>query len=385
MADLMAWAVTLAHGTAQPRDSFRRTFSPTVTTVIRGGGDLPSSRIGINDSSVAVFALLAALVAVGAAYQVVSARRLAQRHALPGRLIDVGGHRLHAVCQGEGTPIVLLESGIAASSLSWTLVQPEIAKFTRVCAYDRAGLAWSDLAPSPRTFARTVQELRAVLMDIAPRGPYVLVGHSFGSFVVRACAAHFPSDVAGVVLVDPPTEWLVMTRERTRMLRGAVQLSRLGALLAHVGVVRVCLALLTGGAPGAPRRFVKIFGATAARTLEKLVGEVRKLPTEVHPIVLMHWCQPKCFHAMADHLSVLARDGGSMAALAPPQDVPLTVISSRDQPPEQIAAHRRLSEWSHRGRHVIATRSGHWIQFDEPDLIVDAIRELVELSRADGR
>jgi hypothetical protein len=83
-------------------------------------------------------------------------------------------------------------------------------------------------------------------------------------------------------------------------------------------------------------------------------------------------------------LSVLARDGGSMAALAPPPDLPLTVISSRDQPPEQIAAHRRLSEWSHRGRHVIAARSGHWIQFDESALIVDVIRELVELSRAGG-
>ncbi len=344
--------------------------------------DLPSPRIGINDSGVVVLALLGTLVAVGVVYQMVGARRLAGRHARPGRLIDVGGHRLHAVCRGEGTPIVLLESGIAASSLSWTLVQPEVATFTRVCAYDRAGLAWSDLASSPRTFDRIVQELRAVLMDIAPRGPYVLVGHSFGSFVVRGYAAHFPSDVAGVVLVDPPTEWLAMTRQRTRMLRGGVQLSRLGALLAHLGVVRACLALLSGGAPGAPRRFVKIFGATAARTLEKLVGEVRKLPTDVHPIVQMHWCQPKCFHAMADHLSVLARDGGAMAALAPPSDVPLTVISSSDQPPEQIAAHRRLSECSHRGRHVVAARSGHWIQFDESDLIVDVIRELVELSRA---
>jgi len=331
---------------------------------------------------VAVFVLLIAVAAVGALYQVVSARHHGQRCTLPGRLIDVGGHRLHAVCQGEGKPIVLLESGIAASSLSWALVQPKIAKFTRVCAYDRAGLAWSDLASAPRTFTRIVEELRMVLVDVAPRGPYVLVGHSFGSFVVRGYAAHFPRDVAGLVLVDPPTEWLMMTRQRIRMLRGGVHLSRLGALLAYVGVVRACLALLTGGAPGAPRRLVKIFGATAARTLEKLVGEVRKLPPDVHPIVQMHWCQPKCFYAMADHLSVLARDGASMAALAPPRDVPVVVISSRDQPPEQIAAHRRLIERSHGGRHVIATRSGHWIQFDEPDLIVEAIRELVELSRA---
>lgn len=278
--------------------------------------------------------------------------------------------------------MVLLESGIAASSLSWTLVQPEVATFTRVCAYDRAGLAWSDLASSPRTFSRIVEELRALLVAIAPHGPHVLVGHSFGSFIVRAYAAHFPRDIAGLVLVDPPTDWLMTTRQRSRMLRGGVHLSRIGALLAHLGVVRACLALLTGGAPGAPRRFVKVFGPTAARTLERLVGEVRKLPTELHPVVQMLWCQPKCFHAMADHLLVLARESAALGALAPPREVPVIVISGGDQPPEQIAAHRRLSERSHGGRHVIATRSGHWILFDEPDLIVAAVRELVDANRA---
>jgi pimeloyl-ACP methyl ester carboxylesterase len=300
----------------------------------------------------------------------------------PGRLIDVGGHRLHAVCHGEGRPIVLLESGIAASSLSWTLVQPEVAKFTRVCAYDRAGLAWSDPASSPRSFNRIVEDLKALLSDIASQGPYVLVGHSFGSFVVRAYAAHFPREVVGLVLVDPPTDWLTMTRQRARMLHGGVHLSRIGVLLAHLGVVRACLTLLTGGAPGAPRLFVKIFGPTAARTLERLVGEVRKLPPDIHPTVQMLWCQPKCFRAMADHLSVLAREGASMGALSPPRDVPVIVISSGDQPPEQMAAHRRLTEHSHAGRHVIASHSGHWILFDEPGIIVDTIRELVESSRA---
>jgi pimeloyl-ACP methyl ester carboxylesterase len=276
----------------------------------------------------------------------------------------------------------MLESGIAASSLSWTLVQPEVAKFTRVCAYDRAGLAWSDPPSSPRTFTRIVEELRAVLSDVAPQGPFVLVGHSFGSLVVRAYAAYFPQEVAGLVLVDPPTDWLTMTRQRTRMLYGGVYLSRIGVVLAHLGVVRACLALLTGGAPGAPRMFVKIFGPTAARTLERLVGEVRKLPTEIHPTVQMLWCQPKCFRAMADHLLVLAREGASMGGLAPPRDIPVIVISSGDQPVEQIEAHRRVVEHSQAGRHVIAAQSGHWILFDEPRLIVETIRELVELSRA---
>lgn len=273
---------------------------------------------------------------------------------------------------------MVLESGIAASSLSWAVVQPEIAKFTRVCAYDRAGLAWSDAASCPRTFDQIVNELAKVLAQVAAGERYVLVGHSFGSFLVRAYAARNPGSVVGLVLVDPPTEWLIMTRERVRMLRGGRQLSRIGAVLAHTGVVRASLALLTGGAPGAPRRFVKVFGSTAARTLERLIGEVRKLPPDVHPMLQELWCQPKCFHAMADHLQVLERDGLSVAAVIPPRNIPVVVVSSGNQPPEQIAAHQMLAERSAGGRHVVASRSAHWVQFDEPELIVTLVRELVE-------
>ena len=325
----------------------------------------------------AVLGVVATLLAIGAIYQGIAVRRHRRQFTPPGLLIDVGGHRLHVNCRGSGSPLVLLESGIAASSLSWAIVQPEIAKFTRVCAYDRAGLAWSDAASCPRAFDQIVDELAAVLAEVAPGERYVLVGHSFGSFVIRAYAARHPGSVVGLVLVDPPTEWLTMTRQRARMLWGGRQLSRLGALLAHLGVVRACLALLTGGAPAAPRRFVRIFGPTAARTLERLVGEVRKLPPDVHPIVQAHWCQPKCFSAMADHLRVLEREGTVMGSLIPRPEIPVVVISSGDQPAEQIAAHRMLAERSDDGRHVIAARSAHWVQFDEPELVVAVVRELV--------
>jgi pimeloyl-ACP methyl ester carboxylesterase len=328
-----------------------------------------------------LIAALAGILAAGACYQAILTARQRRLFAPPGTFIDVGGHRLHAACAGEGSPPVLLESGIAASSLSWAAVRPEIATFTRVCAYDRAGLAWSDAPSSPRTLDRLLDELGIVIRDVGFSEPVILVGHSFGSLLVRAYGARHPERVAGLVLVDPPTEWIMMTPARARMLRGGRSLSRIGALLAHVGVVRGCLALLTGGAPGVPRRFVRIFGPTLARTLERLVGEVRKLPPEVHPVVQALWCQPKCFHSMADHLLMFEREAAQMTALAPPPHLPVVVVSSAGHLPEQLAAHQRLAASSARGRHVIARRSAHWVQFDEPGLIVGIVREMVESTR----
>src|SRR5687767_4572673 len=169
---------------------------------------------------VVVFRVLLGLVVAGIAYQQFGRRRDRLRFAPPGRLVDVGGHRLHMLCTGAGAPPVLLESGIAASSVMWTAVQPQVATFTRVCAYDRAGFAWSDPPSCPRTFQRIVDELEIVLDDAGIREPTVLVGHSLGSLIVRAFAARHPERTAGLVLIDPPTEWLTPTPERARLLRG---------------------------------------------------------------------------------------------------------------------------------------------------------------------
>jgi len=165
------------------------------------------------------------------------------------------------------------------------------------------------------------------------------------------------------------------------MLRSGRFLSRIGTLLAHTGVVRACLTLLTGGAPGAPRRFIKALGPTAAHTLERLVGEVRKLPPDVHPVLQELWCQPKCFEAMAENLCVLEREAVSIGAGSPPSGIPVIVISGGQQSREQLGAHWMLAERSTHGRHVIAPRSTHWVQFDEPELIVSLVRELVERAR----
>jgi len=325
--------------------------------------------------------VLALVVAAGALYQLIGARASARRYAAPGVMIGVDGQRLHVICAGSGQPRVLFESGIAASSLSWTRVLPEVGNLTRACAYDRAGLGWSDPCRASRSVSRMLGELRGVLRAEGTTAAAVLVGHSFGALLVCAYAAANPSDVAGLVLLDPPSEWHDMTRQQARLLRGGIHLSRVGAVLARLGLVRASLALLIGGAPGVPRNFVRIFGPTAARTLERLVGEVRKLPPDVHPVVQALWCQPKCFQAMADHLAALEETAAVAGRVTSLGNIPLAIISSGDQSSDVLARHRELTRLSSESRHIIATGSGHWIQFDQPALVIDAIREIVDRVR----
>lgn len=327
--------------------------------------------------------MLAALVAAGMLYQRAASRAAARRFPAPGELIDVGGHRLHVTCSGTGRPPVVLEAGIAASSLSWAAVAPSIAAFTRVCTYDRAGLAWSDVPSCVRTFDRIVGELVTVIARVAPGERCILVGHSFGSFIVRAYAMRHSDVVAGLVLVDPAVEWLKPDAERAYRLRRARYLARIGAGLARVGIPRLLLALLIGGAPAVPQRFSRLFGETVAQTLGRLVNEVRKLPPALYPVMQAFWSEPRCYHAMAEHLAALERDGAAIAQVASPPEIPVIVISSGNQPAEHIAMQQRLAEASNRGRHVIAARSTHWVQLDEPQLIVAAVRDLAGAGRPD--
>jgi pimeloyl-ACP methyl ester carboxylesterase len=288
------------------------------------------------------------------------------------------------VTAGRGAPAVVFEAGIAASSLSWAHVLPEIAKTTRACAYDRAGLAWSDPCPHPQTLAHIMADLDTVLANTAMPQPFVMVGHSFGCFVACAYASRRPSAVAGLVLVDPPaaSEWREPTPERRRLLRRGIRLSYVGGILARLGVVRASLALLTGGAPRVPATLIRTLGPTAAGKLHHLVTQVRKLPPEIYPFVQAHWSDPKCFRALAGHLRVLQEAAAFVASLHALPDAPLVVISSAESAPQQLDEHRELARLSSSGRHVVAERSGHWIQFDEPQLVVSAIRGMIGDLRA---
>jgi pimeloyl-ACP methyl ester carboxylesterase len=123
-----------------------------------------------------------------------------------GRMVDLGGHKLHIDCTGRGIPVVVVETGLGDFSFDWILVQTRVSQFTRICTYDRAGYAWSDPGPKPRTFAQINLELHDALQKLGEHGPFVLVGHSYGGPVVRNFAAAWPRDVAAMVLVDSAVE-----------------------------------------------------------------------------------------------------------------------------------------------------------------------------------
>ncbi|MGH9629690.1 MAG: alpha/beta fold hydrolase, partial [Bryobacteraceae bacterium] len=145
--------------------------------------------------------LVALIMLAGATYQVVATARAERRYTPPGRLVDVGERRLHLNCIGYGSPAVILESAAGMSSNAWALVQPAVAKVSRVCSYDRAGYGWSDNGPLARTPAEIAEELHALLANSGMFDPYVLVGDSFGAEVVSEYARKFRQEVAGLVLV----------------------------------------------------------------------------------------------------------------------------------------------------------------------------------------
>ena len=303
--------------------------------------------------------------------------------APPGRLVDIGDRRLHLYAQGDGSPTVVLEAGIAASSLSWSHVQPRVATFARTYSYDRAGLAWSDACVKPVTAASCAEDLHRLLSAAGVKGPSVLAGHSYGAFVLQVYASRHPENVAGLVLVDPiyPEEWLNLARRERWRLKGGVFLSRVGAVLARTGLVRACLALLAKGSTGVPKRMSRLFGSEAAKVLDRLVGEVQKLPVEAWPAVQAHWSEPKCFTSMAEHLAGLRKSAAEVAACGElPRDIPVVILSAATQSEAYRQVHARMAARSAHGRHVLASGSGHWILLDEPELVVDAIRHVIGIS-----
>jgi len=301
----------------------------------------------------------------------------------PGRMVELGGFRLHLWCTGEGGPTVVVVPGAGEFSFDWALVQPDVAKFARICICDRGGEAWSDLGPAPRTKTQEALNLRRVLIAAHEPGPYVLVGHSAGGDVVRLFAADHPSDVAGMVLVDSSTP------------EGLTNLN---------GKVGTTLSFSRGRVIPAPRESVnaddrltelgmsRIREALARQGFQPTIDSpFDKLPTEQQRWHLWASSQPQHFVSMtADWIGEEAER--IQAENMKPRslgDVPLVVLCrdttyEKGHTPGHAVMQERIAHLSRRGEFRMVAKSGHHIHLDRPDAVIEAIRKVVGEAR-EGR
>ncbi len=330
-----------------------------------------------------ILCTLAALLGAAFSYQAFSS--YLDRRRLPplGRLVDTASCRLHLHERGTGSPVVVLESGIAATSISWALIQPQVAEFTRVASYDRAGLGWSGPCTEPRTLRQMVSELAALLENARLSPPYILVGHSFGGLLIRAYAHLYPDQVAGLVFLDPVSlsHWAHCDPNELRRLKTGVRLSRRGALLARFGLVRASLALLAAGGRRLPAFVARASARRATGILSNIVGQVRQLPPVFWPMVRSHWSNPKSFRAMAAHLECLPASAQAALDMQIPPTIPFLILSATSATPAELLERDQWTRQSRHARHTVIEKTGHWLQFDRPDAVVSAIHELVCLAR----
>jgi pimeloyl-ACP methyl ester carboxylesterase len=295
-------------------------------------------------------ALLVAGAGLGAAWQAVATRREVAGQPPPGRLEDVGGHRLHIWCTGAGSPTVVLETGLSGSTADWGFVQPEVATFTRVCSYDRAGMGYSDPGPSPRTAGRIARELARLLDRAGIGGPVVLAGASIGGLYVRAFASEHPERAAGLVLVDA-------SHERQEM--EAPRLARIVPLLAPAGVFRLLGVSFALG----PESLAPSTQSMARATRFRTAGYV----------------------AAADEITHVRQSAAEAEAGRRKLDIPVVVVTAgRGADAAWRALQRDLAGLSDRGCQVVADESGHVVALDQPPVVVEAIRAAVTAAR-EGR
>lgn len=291
-------------------------------------------------------------------------------------MVDVNGYQLHVDLRGQGSPAVVLEAGIAASSISWALVRDRVAEFTTVVSYDRGGFGWSRAAPCRPTALAAAQELASLLESLEIDPPFILVGHSFGGLIARVFQQSFPARVRGLVLVDPVArcEWVHASPQRKKMLARGVALSRRGAMLAHMGVVGLALKLLLGGSRLIPRLLARASAGRGASVTERLTGEVRKMPRELWPSVAAHWSDARCFEAMADSLEKLPVSVRQIQESQSMDGIPVIVLSAGSASEAALKEHERDARLSTRGEHSVIPGAGHWLQLDAPDAVIAAIR-----------
>ena len=304
-----------------------------------------------------VLILLLGLLLLGTIYEWVAEIVDVRTYPPLGQMVDVGGYRLHINCMGTGSPTVVIDAGWGDWSAMWSWVQPEVAKTTQVCTYDRAGMGYSEAGPLPRNANQFAKELHTLLHQANIQGPYVLVGHSLGGLSVRVFAHDYVEEVAGVVLIEsmspaqfshPPTDTKAQTGSQSSGLS-------IPFVLARIGVVRLFAGPL-GFKPALPPEVQKAFTAFAVT--------------------------PRSIQTWVDEGASMAESGDQAQAVKTFGDLPLIVLSrGLDQKPDWQAMQVELVQLSSNSQQLIAEQSDHNIEIDQPEAAIEAILKMVEKLR----
>jgi pimeloyl-ACP methyl ester carboxylesterase len=316
------------------------------------------------------------MILIGVIYERVARDRVAQEFPPPGKLINIGDRRIHLNCRGEGTPVVILESGADPSgSALWQPIHQSIATFTRVCAYDRAGLMWSDPASGVRDGVAIAHDLHQTLATAHESGPYVMVGASMGGPYIMTFTRDFGSEVAGLVFIDAahPDQSRILTEATGKPDVEIPIVFRLLAKLDWTGLPRIVLP----------------------------AAEVSELPVAVTRAITAY--QPPSLGPSLDEASAFEATFREIGAFRTLGKRPLIVLThgkpwsaySEDQrrasgfSVEEFTRHEAAwralqadeATWSSRSVHRIIEDSSHVIQLERPDVVIEAVREVVDQLR----
>lgn len=295
-------------------------------------------------------AVLLVLILAGVIYESLAEAADKKAYPPPGQMVDVGGYRLHINCTGNGSPTVVIDTGWGDASAGWGWVQPEVAKSTRICTYDRAGMGWSEVSPQPRTSREFAKELHTLLANANEPGPFVLVGHSLAGYTMRVYAHDYPEEVVGLVLIDPQN--LSTSGVANPQPAPKPGKTSLPALIARIGLVR----LLSGVNQDLPPQDQKAYKALS---------------------VAPRWVQ-----TALDESRGMTEGGAQAREVTTLGDLPLILLSrGKDMDADSAASQARYLQLSTNSEHLIADHSGHSIQIEQPEAAVSAILKMVEKVR----
>jgi pimeloyl-ACP methyl ester carboxylesterase len=278
------------------------------------------------------------------------------RYQMPGQVVDAGDRKLHAIIMGEeqGLPTVVLEAGLGGCSLDWSLVQPEIAQYTKVVSYDRAGYGWSKKCTEQATSQDAVHRLREVLQKLGVKPPYILVAHSFGGLHMRLFASRYPQEVAGLILVDAAHEDRYMpdnkNENRQRQLDSVFKLHKLAFYLAPLGITRI----------------------------KKMFIGSKRMPEPYGGMIRALGYRSNAYDAFFNELLNSAESSRQVKQLDPlPANMPIIVLSAGKQDEDWKSDQQKFVHLTLQTKQVMVEDSWHSIQIYRPDVVIESIKQLL--------